>query len=144
MGKSVRRLRHWKQRFNADAKFVWRKALTWHGKRMVPGELVSDEIIEQMGRTKLRRFWESHAIELHEFEAPDTSRAATQASAPAKPEASPPPVEPPAAVSDDSDIEVEDLGGSWFSVTIDGESQKVRGKQAVEALTGRPFAPDSD
>lgn len=71
MARRIRALRHWKQRFDPNAAFVWRKRTEWGDQVFEPGDPIPDEIIEEMGRTKLRRFWESHFVELAEFEDPD-------------------------------------------------------------------------
>lgn len=71
MPRKVRTLRHWKQRFNKNAEFVWRRSLTFQGKRTKIGDEIPETLAENP--TKLRRFWESSVIELAEFEAPDVS-----------------------------------------------------------------------
>lgn len=65
----VRRLRHWKQQFQKDAKFIWRRALVWDGKKSVVGEEIPESLFTN--KAKLRRFWEAKAIELADFSAPD-------------------------------------------------------------------------
>lgn len=72
---SIRKLRHWKQQYNKDAAFVWRKDVTWHGKKIKRGTKVSKTILEEMGGAKLRRMWESHTIELFEFQPTVMERA---------------------------------------------------------------------
>lgn len=62
----VRRLRHWKQRFDKDAAFIWRQARMFNGVMTVPGELVPDEVLKD--RNKLKRLWEASCIELAEFD----------------------------------------------------------------------------
>jgi hypothetical protein len=111
---------------------------------MLQGTAVSDETIKDMGPNKLRRFWESARIELAEFDAPPVSYPTTrkepadappQAEAPTAPEAEAPPIDDaPDPVA--PGLSVKDLGGSWFEVTIDGESEKVRGRKALEDLVG--------
>ena len=71
MQRKVRTLRHWKQRFNKNAKFVWRRSLTFQGKRTKIGDEIPDTLADNP--TKLRRFWESSVIELAEFEDPDVT-----------------------------------------------------------------------
>lgn len=66
--KRVRRIRHWKQRYDPNATFVWRKPVNWGGERMRVGDELTPDMIEAMGRAKLRRMWESQTIELAEFE----------------------------------------------------------------------------
>ena len=65
----VRRLRHWKQRFDPGVQFIWRRAVRWHGKLVKTGDKIPKALAEHP--TKLRRFWESGVIELANFEAPN-------------------------------------------------------------------------
>jgi len=65
----IRSLRHWKQRFDPNAAFVWRKNVIWAGEQMEAGMEIPEELAAN--RTKLKRFWESGYIELAEFEEPD-------------------------------------------------------------------------
>lgn len=67
--RKVRKLRHWKQRFDKNAKFIWRKPITWLGEQVTPGDPIPEDL--ENNPTKLRRFWEAHVIELAEFEEPD-------------------------------------------------------------------------
>jgi len=69
MRTKIRTLRHWKQRFQKDAEFIWRRPVTWQGKQVKAGDLIPKSLAENP--TKLRRFWESRAIELAQFEEPD-------------------------------------------------------------------------
>lgn len=69
MRKKVRTLRHWKQRFNKNADFIWRRPIIWQGENMEPGDPIPEALAKNP--TKLRRFWESRVIELAEFEEPD-------------------------------------------------------------------------
>lgn len=82
--RKVRKLRHWKQRYDKNAKFIWRKNILWNGKPVVSGTSIPKEL--EAAPAKLRRFWESHIIELAEFEDPDvlTGRVSKKAKA-AKP-----------------------------------------------------------
>ena len=74
----TRRLRHWKQRFNKDAKFTWNKAVLWRGKPVKVGEPIPKSLANE--RNKLRRFWEAGVIQLMDFSAPDvlTGQAVTK------------------------------------------------------------------
>ena len=65
----TRSLRHWKQRFNKNAKFVWRRSIVYAGIQTVVGKSIPKILADSP--TKLRRFWESSVIELAEFEAPN-------------------------------------------------------------------------
>ena len=65
--KIVGKFRHWKQRFNPDAGFVWRKAVEWKaGEKVGPGSLIPEELLKNRG--KLRTFWEAGYIELAKFD----------------------------------------------------------------------------
>jgi hypothetical protein len=67
--REVRKLRHWKQRFNKNAMFIWRRPARFAGKAQRPGDPIPDELASN--KAKLRRFWESGVIELAQFETPD-------------------------------------------------------------------------
>ncbi len=69
MRRKVRILRHWKQRFDRNAKFVWRRSLIYSGERYWPGDPIPDLLAGN--KAKLRRFWESGTIELAQFEEPN-------------------------------------------------------------------------
>lgn len=63
--KYQRRLRHWKQQFNKDAKFIFAKPMNYAGKQYAAGAKIPKELAAQ--KTKLRRFWEGRVIELADF-----------------------------------------------------------------------------
>ena len=71
MRKPIRRLRHWKQRFNPRVVFICRRRMNWGGVVYEPGDPIPEELAAN--KTKLRRFWEAHWIELAEFEAPNVA-----------------------------------------------------------------------
>lgn len=124
MRKQVRKLRHWKQRFNKNSAFVWRRAILYAGEITQPGEPIPDEL--QAAPTKLRRFWESSTIELAEFEAPDVQTGQPQV-APVADE--PVEIDPPI-----EGVSVTKGNGSWFIVTTDGDEVKVNGQRALDEL----------
>ena len=62
MRKQVRKLRHWKQRFNKNAEFIFRRPVMYGNKIHKPGDPIPPELTDNP--TKLRRFWESQTIEL--------------------------------------------------------------------------------
>lgn len=68
--RKVRKLRHWKQRFNPNARFMWRRFTLFDGIGYDAGTEVPEGLL---GRTKARRFWESNRIELWEFEDPNVA-----------------------------------------------------------------------
>ena len=75
--KPVRKLRHWKQRYDEKAAFVWRKPTTYGGVFFQGGSVIPPNIIESIGRKKLKRFWEAGRIELAEFDEPLVSLPTT-------------------------------------------------------------------
>lgn len=98
--KTIGKFRHWKQRFDPNAAFVFRRALAWpalvpmldedgepmadangseilvRGEKRIAfpaGAVVPQWVVEDMGVAKLRRWWESKWIELYHFENPNVA-----------------------------------------------------------------------
>lgn len=67
--KRLRKLRHWKQQFDPNAKFIWRKNVLWEGAPIVPETEIPESL--KNNPVKLKRFWEAGVIELYAFEEPD-------------------------------------------------------------------------
>ncbi|MEE8609003.1 MAG: hypothetical protein V3S55_15470 [Nitrospiraceae bacterium] len=67
----IRKLRHWKQRFDRNAEFIWRRPTEYGDWTYESGESIPEQLANNP--TKLRRFWESGRIELAEFEMPDVT-----------------------------------------------------------------------
>ncbi len=80
--KKVSAIRHWKQKFDPKADFVWRRAVRLGKVAAVIGDPIPDSI--KNSRVKLIRFWEAGIIERADFEAPDvgTGRVAEQPTGP--------------------------------------------------------------
>lgn len=114
MRKQIRKLRHWKQRFDRNAEFVFRRRKIWGAKTYEPGDPIPPELNDNP--TKLRRFWESGTIELAEFDEPDVATGQ---------------VEYPDGVT------VEKGNGSWFVVTTPDGETKVNGQGALDELIAR-------
>ena len=117
----VRKLRHWKQRFDRNARFIWRKGGFWHGQPIVAGGEVTPAQMLQMGKAKLRRLWDSERIELAEFDFPNPRTGV-----------------PDAPRSDEdllpNGVTVEALGGNWHAVKMNGSLvKKVRGSTRLQA-----------
>jgi hypothetical protein len=113
MRKQVRKLRHWKQRFDKNAEFIWRRPTSYANKQYKPGDLIPDEL--KSNPTKLRRFWESTRIELAEFEDPNVLTGQVD------------------LIKPTDGIVVESGKGSWFIVTDpDGGQHKVNGQRKLE------------
>lgn len=66
--KRVRKLRHWKQQFDKNAKFIWRKPVLYGASHAVVGDAIPEDLFNN--KHKLRNFWEAQVIELSLFEEP--------------------------------------------------------------------------
>lgn len=120
MRTAIRKLRHWKQRWNKHAEFVWRRPTVYLGVLHQPGDPVPEVL--QQNPTKLRRFWESQRIELAEFEAPNVTTGrvagAEQDDLPDLP--------------DGVVVTRNRNQGSWFTVAVEGHAEvKVNGRRAL-------------
>lgn len=109
----IRKLRHWKQIWNKNAAFIWRRPTTYGGKEYQPGDAIPKEL--QDSPTKLRRFWESKRIELAEFEAPNVATGQRKKKS-----------------WPDGTVSVTHLGGAWFAVKTPDDEFKFRGRANVD------------
>ncbi len=118
--KYVRRLRHWKQRFNRDAEFIWRRTIVYAGERYEAGTPIPEALAKSP--TKLRRFWEGHSIELAEFDVPNVVTGQVEDQVPS-------PMGLPGVL-------VRSGRGSWFLVKRDAGADeiKVNGQRALDKL----------
>ncbi len=125
--RAVRILRHWKQRFDKGARMRWRRQTTWSQElQFEAGDEIPPEIIKQMGATKLRRFWESHFIELYEFEDPDVATGQVA------PVPTPDPVQTTSGEFEVPEGVTVERAGGWYTVSEkDGASIRVQGKGKV-------------
>ena len=130
----VRKLRHWKQRFDKNAAFIWSKSRTYAGVAFVPGDKIPDEL--NAHKAKLRRFWESNVIELAEFEAPNVATGQRESAMATTSETS---------ETDLPDgVTVEKGKGSWFLVSTPDGVEKINGQKALNALLEELRADDGD
>ena len=112
----VRKLRHWKQRYDPHASFICRRRLQWGGLKYEPGDPTPDGLAANKG--KLRRFWEAGWIELAEFKAPNVVTGL--------------PMETPVEDSERPQVERR---GSWYVVTMpDGSERKALGRKGLNEL----------
>lgn len=125
----IRKLRHWKQQFDKDARFVWRRETLFAGTIYEAGTVIPDDLIP---KAKLRRFWEAGRIELYKFEDPDVATGARKD-------------------ADDElvipeGVTVEKAKGSWFLVKIVGDEKdyKVNGKKALAKFIDELPESESD
>ena len=114
MHKQIRKLRHWKQRFNRNAEFIFRRRVNWGTKIYEPGDLIPKEL--QDNPTKLRRFWESHTVELAEFDVPNVATGQVED------------VQPPKGVT------VDEVGKGFLVTDTDGTEHRVNGRGALNEL----------
>lgn len=114
--RKVRKLRHWKQRFNPNARFMWRRNTTFDATVFEAGTEVPEGLLS---RVKIRRFWESKRIELWEFEDPNvaTGKIDGKGDELVLPEG----------------VSVEKGKGSWYLIKIVGDEKdyKVNGKKKL-------------
>ena len=112
----IRKLRHWKQRFDPNVDFIWRRRTTFGDETYEPGDPIPKMLHEM--KAKLRRFWESHWIELAEFEEKDVATGQVDLLRDVPP-----------------GVTVVKAGGNWFAVTTsDGETTKVNGWRRLQEL----------
>lgn len=115
----IRRQRHWKQKFDPAAEFVWRRSLTFGGRRVRAGDPVDKDSLVHDPRAllvKLRRLWNAEYIELANFDAPDATTGAVVT----KEEREAP--------------RVVRRAGPWYYVLHKGRELKANGIKALEAL----------
>jgi len=137
MMRKVRKLRHWKQRFDKNAKFIWRHNITWAGENVVPGDPIPKSLEDNP--TKLRRFWQSNVIELAEFEEPDVAtgqkpeRKAAATSEPVKDDRKP------------EDLITKQTDRKWL---VEGDEtvypSKTKALEAAEAVLAKAPATEDD
>lgn len=114
----VRRLRHWKQRFDPKAKFVWRTAKLFNSEMTVPGEpLPKDFVDNPRNRNKIRSLWEAGMIELAQFDEVTNVLTGERKSATVE------------ATIDPADLLVKD-GNKW---TVTGSDETFRTKKEAIA-----------
>ena len=154
----IRKLRHWKQRWDPNAEFIFRRRTRYSGEVFEAGDLIPETLANN--RAKLRRFWEAKRIELAEFEAPNvqTGQRTTEeriehikdvfspagiqeppTPAAQVPEPSteagpgPEPETEPETPPQEPPPTVESLGAGWYLITLpNGSTEKVRGQDALD------------
>ncbi len=118
MPRRIRTLRHWRQQYDPNAEFVWRRPSVFMGVCYKPGEKIPAEL--QKNKTKLKRFWESKWIELALFD--EKTGIVKEFD-----------LDLPEGIEVPDDVQVEQANGSWFSVSAAGNDTplKLNGKKAV-------------
>ena len=155
-------LRHWKQQYRPNARFVFRRRTQYGGQVYNVGDEVPEALLNH--KIRLRRFWDANRIELHESEPhkpkgkarrvprdteqePGEDGQEAQGEAGTEPEGSEPPEPPEVDQEPETEPEADDTQeswpdgtqieskGSWHYVTLpDGETRRVRGKRGLEEL----------
>lgn len=109
----VRKLRHWKQRFDPTARFVFRRRCRFAGKQYQRGDEIPESLRKK--RLKLEDFWEAGVIELLGWG--ELVGVHETLSLPM-----------PEGVS------IKHKGNHWYILTLpDGEEVKLQGRKRVEA-----------
>lgn len=111
--RNPRRIRHWKQRFDVEADMVFLKKLRMGDDPkkpyVLPGEPVTEELKQLLGKNRLNNFWRARCIGLREWYQEH--------------------------IASEQDPVVQQLGRGWYNVTMpDGETRKVHGKAKLEAI----------
>lgn len=127
--RAVRKLRHWKQQFDPKAKFIWRKAVQWHGENVTIGTEIPADLAND--KRKLKVFWEAKVIELFEFDDVANALTGERRSQRAKAEA----VENADGPKPKTDKELEELltkdGNSWLVQGVEDKKFRTK-KEAME------------
>lgn len=123
--KLIRKLRHWKQRFDKNAAFIWRRQLLFQGNLTEPGTPIPEILAENA--TKLRRFWESKVIELAEFDAPNVATGMVDDKKVVYQEGQHVPID---GLPDD--VVVHKAKGSWYAITRGKDTSKVNGQKNLD------------
>jgi len=122
----IRKLRHWKQQYDKNAEFIWRRRMFFRGVQTIAGDPIPEELAKN--KTKLRRFWESKVIELAEFEAPNVATGVVDKK-PVYEEGDNVPVEGVPA-----DVVVTKGKGSWYLIARGDVTEKVNGQKNLDGF----------
>ena len=109
--RKVRTLRHWKQQYDKNAKFIFRRPVVYMGKQYHPGDPIPEAL--KNNKTKLYRFWDSGAIELAEF---DESKGIVDEFG----------LDLPDGIEVPDDLSIEKGKGSWFTVNVKDRDQPLK------------------
>lgn len=131
------KLRHWKQHYSADAKFVLRKRLLFAGKQMERGDVLTEEMKAVLGRGRLENWWEANIIEIMdgtEFRSPEPEPVEETEETELQEEVD----DTPEDVENEGDTpepgEMLHRGVGWYDVNVDGVITRVRGEENAKAL----------
>lgn len=107
--------RHYKQRWDPNAEFVWRRRCLLRSELEEPYTAPGDRVDKnQLASGKLRMLWNAGYIELADWTPPEDRRHAT-------------PKRARAVLHDD--------GGGWYTLEVAGQrAERIRGRKAMEAF----------
>ena len=116
----LRKVRHWKQRFDPNVKFIFRRGMTFAGKKHQRGDYVPKKLLTN--RLKLENFWEAEVIELAEFAVPGRPISLLG-------------VEAVLALPMPEGVSLKHIGNHWYEITVpDGEPVRKQGKKGVDTF----------
>lgn len=119
-------IRHWKEKFDADAEFVYAKTFKLGADLYVkPGDPVDKSMFGKNVKARLRRWWDSRVIRRADFVAPasiTSGRCGEIQTESAEPEAA---VVGPA---------MEHIGGPWYVVKHGDQEIRVKGRSEAEKV----------
>ena len=157
----LRRSRHWRERFNPNADFVFMKTVTVampEGKtRFTTGCIVTEEVRSLLGRGRLKRWWQAKVIRVRPkgYEVPEGVEPELLEEAPEavieEPSTESPEAPAPAELSDDTETPEQPEGEmAHVAITHDGETGETEVRVDGELQeqpstgTGEVEAPESD
>ena len=112
----VSKVRHWKQRFDPNVEFIFRRGMRFAGKQYKRGDLVPKRLLKQ--KLKLENFWEAGVIELAKFEAGPVSLAG---------------VDKVLALEFPEGVTVKHTGNHWYDIFLpDGTKVRKQGMKGVK------------
>lgn len=153
MARHFTKFRHWKQRFDLNAEFIYRRRLLV-GEKMKKHTVIKDCCPQQVeervgvyveqgdtvdkefwGKHRLRRLWDSNAIELKDWKDPVLAqrKVGPQEASPlgdSQNTTTPPP-------------DVQFIGCGWYGVTYEGKTYRVQGKEAAEEKAASLLDPSN-
>lgn len=123
----VSRMRHWRQRYEKGAEYIWRRSVTWQGEQTVVGSKCPDSLTANP--KKLRLFWEAKTIELMNFDGNNPKKKHLRQDGTAKPDG-----QTPAPVAPTKPATAEDLvSGSGRKWAVKGSDETFTSKGAATA-----------
>jgi len=126
----ITKIRHWKEQFDPNGSFVWRRPTKIQGGMTRIGDPLDAALVKALGPARLKRLWKVGMIADANFEAPNVATGRVTES-----ESGPEPVKVTSGPQNEipEGVTVEGAGG-WYTVTDGDSSARVRGKEQLEQL----------